>query len=254
MKKNIYIIGGNGLIGSSFTNLYTKDNVNLFVLDLFKTQKKTKSFIKNIHFDCTKLENMKKKLDNIFIKYGEPDILVNCSYPVTSDWKKNTFTKIKYSSFKKNIEIHLNSYCWIAKLFADRMKSKKISGNIVLLSSIYGIVAQNKENYRGTDMNLNMTYPIIKSGIIGFVKQSASYYGKNKIRINALCPGAILGHVKGSKTSQNKRFIKQFSANVPLNRLAHVNEIANVLNFLISDNSSYISGQSIVADGGYTVL
>ena len=60
MKKNIYIIGGNGLIGSSFTNLYTKDNVNLFVLDLFKSQKKTKSFIKNIHFDCTKLENMKK--------------------------------------------------------------------------------------------------------------------------------------------------------------------------------------------------
>ena len=254
MKKNIYIIGGNGLIGSSFTNLYTKNNVNLFVLDLFKSKKKNKNFIKNIHFDCTKLENINKKLNNIFIKYGEPDALINCSYPVTSDWKNNTFTKIKYSSFKKNIEIHLNSYCWIAKIFADRMKTKKISGNIVLLSSIYGMVAQNQENYKGTKMELNMTYPIIKSGIIGFVKQSAAYYGKSKIRINALCPGAILGHVKGSKTSQDKKFIKQFSANVPLNRLADVNEIANVLNFLISDNSSYISGQSIVADGGYTVV
>ena len=193
-------------------------------------------------------------MSNIFVKYGEPDVLINCSYPVTNDWKNNTFTKIKYLSFKKNIEIHLNSYCWTAKIFADRMKLKKISGNIVLLSSIYGIIAQNEENYKGTSMNLNMTYPIIKSGIIGFVKQSASHYGKSKIRINALCPGAILGHVKGSKTVQNKKFIKHFSANVPLKRLADVNEIANVLNFLISDNSSYINGQAIVADGGYTVV
>ena len=254
MKKNIYIIGGSGLIGSSFVNLYSKNNVNLIVLDIFKSKKQNKGYVKNVHFDCSKLENIEKKLKNIFIKYGEPDILINCSYPVTKDWKNNTFKKIKYSSFKKNIEIHLNSYCWTAKIFADRMKSKKIPGIIVLLSSIYGIVAQNGENYRGTSMNLNMTYPIIKSGIIGFVKQCASYYGKSKIRINALCPGAILGHVKGSKSPQNKKFIKYFSANVPLKRLADVNEIARVLDFLTSDNSSYINGQSIVADGGYTVV
>tara|TARA_B100000787_G_scaffold163843_1_gene145897 strand:+ start:458 stop:1222 length:765 start_codon:yes stop_codon:yes gene_type:complete len=254
MKKNIYIIGGNGLIGSAFLNLYSKNDANFFVLDLTKVKNNTKNFITNIYFDCSKMEKIEKKLKDIFIKYGEPDILINCSYPVTKDWNKNTFEKIKYSSFKKNIEIHLNSYCWIAKIFADRMVLKNKYGNIVLLSSIYGIVAQNEENYKGTSMSLNMTYPIIKSGIIGFVKQSASYYGKSKIRINALCPGAILGHIKGSQKTQNIKFIKKFSASVPLKRLAEAKEIACVLKFLISDNSSYISGQAIIADGGYTVV
>ena len=254
MKKNIYIIGGNGLIGSAFLNLYSKNDVNIFVLDLIKVKNDKKNFIKNIIFDCSKMEKIEKKLKAIFKKYGEPDTLINCSYPVTKDWHKSTFQKIKYPSFKKNIEIHLNSYCWIAKIFADRMVLKNKPGNIVLLSSIYGIVAQNEENYKGTSMSLNMIYPIIKSGIIGFVKQSASYYGKEKIRINTLCPGAILGHVKGSQNTQNAKFIKKFSANVPLKRLANVKEIASVLKFLISDNSSYITGQAIIADGGYTVV
>ncbi len=103
-------------------------------------------------------------------------------------------------------------------------------------------------------MNINFTYPIIKSGIIGFVKQAASFYGKHQITVNALCPGSILGHVKGAKKNQPTKFIKNFSNNVPLKRLAKVNEISSVINFLISENSSYITGHSLVVDGGYTVI
>ena len=254
MKKNVYIIGGNGLIGSDFINSYKNSNDRLISLDIKHTSNKKKKNLKNITFDCSDLEGVNKKLSNIFKIYGDPHILINASYPVTDDWTKNTFEKVNYNNFKKNLEIHLNSYCWISKIFADKMKSKKIPGSIVLLSSIYGIVGQNESNYKNTSMKMNFTYPIIKSGIIGFVKQAASFYGKYKININVLCPGSIIGHIKGSKKKQSKKFIKKFSENVPLNRLADVSEISSVINFLISDNSSYVTGHSLVVDGGYTVI
>ena len=254
MKKNIYIIGGNGLIGSDFINSYINLNHRVINLDIKHTSLKKKKNLKNVIFDCSDLESISKKLSDIFRIYGDPHILINASYPVTNDWKKNTFENVSYNNFKKNIEIHLNSYCWITKIFADKMKSKKIPGRIVLLSSIYGLVGQNESNYKNTSMNMNFTYPIIKSGIIGFVKQAASYYGKYKINVNALCPGSIIGHVKGSKKKQSKKFIKKISENIPLRRLANVSEISSVINFLISKESNYVTGQSIVVDGGYTVI
>ena len=254
MKKNIYIIGGNGLIGSSFINSYENINDRLINLDISHNKLKKKNNLEKVFLDCSDLENINIKLNDIFKIYGNPHVLINTSYPITKDWKDNTFKKVNYNNFKKNIEIHLNSYCWISKIFADRMKLKKIAGKIVLLSSIYGIVGQNNNNYDNTTMDMNFTYPIIKSGIIGFVKQAASFYGKNKINVNALCPGSIIGHVKGAKKSQSKKFIKKFSESVPLKRLANVQEISSVINFLVSDNSSYITGQSLVVDGGYTVI
>ena len=99
-----------------------------------------------------------------------------------------------------------------------------------------------------------MTYPIIKSGIIGFVRQSASYYGNKNIRINSVSPGAIKGHVKGGKKDQDINFIKNFSSRVPLKRLAQVHEVAKVVEFLLTDSASYISGQNILVDGGYTAV
>ncbi len=125
MKKRIYIIGGNGLIGSSFINSYKNSKNILINLDLKHSKLNKKKNLKNIDFDCEELENVEKKLIEIFKSHGEPDILINTSYPITKNWKENTFEKVDYTNFKDNINIHLNSYCWIAKIFADRMKKKK---------------------------------------------------------------------------------------------------------------------------------
>ena len=112
MKKNAYIIGGSGLIGNPLA-LELTNNYNVIVLDKKKINNKGISFIP---FDCSKLGNIEKNLKKIFINNGIPDVMVNCSYPVTSDWIDNSFDKVKYNSFKKNIEMHLNSYCWISKI------------------------------------------------------------------------------------------------------------------------------------------
>ena len=91
------------------------------------------------------------------------------------------------------------------------MKKNKFPGKIVMLGSIYGsTVAQNNQNYEKTKIKENMTYPIIKSGLVGATKQFAQYYGKNKILINIVSPGLIKGHVKGLKNQQDKKFLKKY--------------------------------------------
>ena len=123
-----------------------------------------------------------------------------------------------------------------------------------MLSSIYGLLAQNKEIYKNTNMSENMNYSIIKGGINNFAKQLASFYGSYGIRVNSVCPGGIAGHVKGSKKNQNKIFIKNYSKNCPLKRLGKPEEVASSVLFLSSDASSYITGTSFLIDGGWSIV
>ena len=82
----------------------------------------------------------------------------------------------------------------------------------------------------------------------------ASYYGQFGIRVNALCPGGLKGHVAGKSQQQNPLFKKQYSQKTPLKRLGKPEEIASTALFLASDASSYITGATIMVDGGWTAV
>ena len=90
------------------------------------------------------------------------------------------------------------------------MAKKRVKGSIILTSSIYGIKAQDLTLYEGTNLEENMTYPVIKAGIIQLVKQMSSYYGRLNIRVNAICPGGLEGKIAGKKTSQDKLFKSRY--------------------------------------------
>ena len=134
------------------------------------------------------------------------------------------------------------------------MVKNKIKGSIIQLSSIYGLVAQDINLYKDTNISENMTYGIIKSSTIHFTKQLASYYGRHNIRVNNLIIGGIKGHIKGSKKKQDKNFIRKFNFKVSLNRLGKPEEIPSSVIFLASSASSYITGSSIIIDGGYSII
>ena len=105
---------------------------------------------------------------------------------------KNNFKSVDHEDYEKNINLHLNSYIWTTKLIIEKMKIFKKKGSVLLFSSIYGVKAQNNNLYKNNKLNENFSYPIIKNGINGGVKQFAAYYGKFNIRVNAICPGGIL--------------------------------------------------------------
>ena len=246
-RRIIYLIGGSGLIGNQILKLLAKK----YKIINFDIKKKGINFE---YFNCADTSKINIKFTKYFKKYGAPHILINCSYPTEGEWIKNDFQNLESNRIKDNLESHLLSYTMIADCVAKKMAQKKISGKIILFSSIYGFLGQNKNNYHGTKIKENVTYSLIKGGILSLVKQMASFYGKHNIQINAVSPGAVRGHIKGSKQKQDKIFVKNFSKNTPLGRLAKPEEISHLVNFLSSEECSYITGQNIVIDGGYSIV
>ena len=122
--KTAYVLGGSGLIGTEIIRLLSQYNSKVINLDI-KNNVKNKNYATFEKFDCSNLNLIELKLNKIFKRLNFPNIFINCSFPKTQDWSKNSFKKIKYNSFKKNLEMHLNSSAWITKFVAQQMCRKK---------------------------------------------------------------------------------------------------------------------------------
>lgn len=245
-KKKIFVLGGSGLIGTKVCEELLEFKASIINLDIKKNKTKYRNY-KFISFDISDFKNLNLNISKIIKKYGCPDIFINCSYPKTNDWIKNNISNIKLDSFNKNICLQLTSSSWVLKLVADEMKKNKKLGSIIQLTSIYGLVGQNLNIYENTNMVDNLTYSVIKGGQSNLVRQMASYYGKYKIRVNAVCAGGVFDN-------QNKVFVKKYSKQVPIKRMAKAHEISSAIIFLSSEASSYITGSNLIVDGGWTSI
>ncbi len=254
-NKVACIVGGLGLIGKEIVKALSSAGAQTIILDITKEKGiDFENYIKEQgykasyeKFDCSDLENMDTNFSALLDKYGPFEIFVNCYYPRTEDWAQNSFSNISLKSYRKNVDIHMNSYAWLAKLAADSMKLKGKGGSIIQLGSIYGVVGQDLTIYENTDMTENMTYAAIKGGIANLSRLMASYYGEFNIRVNTLCPGGIFDN-------QNPTFVRNYSHKTPLKRMGKPEEIASVVLFLASEAASYITGSTIMVDGGWTAI
>ena len=252
-KKKAYVLGGSGTIGYEICNALNDFGAKVVNLDK-KNNSKLKKNIKQISFDFNNLNKVEKKLNQIFKKEGLPDIFINCSYAFTKDWQKSSFKEVSINSIKKNIDLQLSSSIWISKIVAEKMRKNKIKGNIILLSSIYGVVAQDPTVYQNTNLKLNSIYPAVKGALINHTKQLASHYGQFSIRVNIISPGGIEGKIAGKKNKQSIKFVKNYSTRTALKRMAFPSDIAPAVVFLVSDAGSYITGFNLIIDGGWTII
>lgn len=250
-NKKVMIIGGSGKIGKQITNDFYQYGAEVLVVDsmnYFKN-KKNITFKKLIINRIAKLEIDIKKILNSF---GCPDIMINCSYPKSVKWKYANFDKIDNVDISKNTELHQNSYTLISILVAKLMKKKKIEGSIINLNSIYGLKAQNLNNYKNTSMKENAIYSSMKASLSGLTWSMASYYGKYNIRVNSLCPGGIFNNKK-ELNQINKIFLKNYISRTPIKRMCTSSDVSNAAIFLSSEFANYITGVNLPIDGGYTI-
>lgn len=249
-KKTVAITGGLGLIGNEIVNACSELNAHVIVLDINK--EKADSIIQknpNISFelfDITDIPNLQNKIISLYSKYKNIDCWVNSAYPRTPDWG-NPIEQISYESWQKNIDMHLNGYCLTSKTICLEMKKRNIEGSIVNIGSIYGVVGNDLSLYEGTDINSPAAYSAIKGGIINFSRYLASQFGIYKIRINTVCPGGVFD-------SQNPVFVNNYIKRTPLRRMALPEDIAASVVFMLTNGSSYITGQTIMVDGGWTII
>ena len=250
--KIAFVLGGCGLIGLEISKKLKKKGVKVIILDIKKKIKNVSDEIIYEKFDFTKIKNVNLNLVKLCSKYGIPDIFVNAAYPRSISWKNASFDNIRFETLKENVNLQMNSSAWIAIKIANLMKKKKKSGSIIFLNSIYGVLGQDLNVYKGTELKSNAIYSLIKGGLNIFAKNMASFYGEFGIRINSVISGGVKGHIAGSKFKQSKKFINNFSKKTFLKKMAKPEQIANGVIFLAMEDSSYITGSNLIIDAGWS--
>ena len=240
-NKVIVVTGGNGLLGKQMVSSFRNQGAIVIAADIHFDNKG----IDDIVIDITNENSVKNGIKSLIEKYKHIDGWVNNAYPRTKDWG-NKFEDIELASWKQNVDWQMNSYFFMSQQVAIQM-IKQQSGSIVNIASIYGVVAPDFSIYEGTNMTMPAAYSAIKGGLVNLTRYMASYLGPKGINVNSVSPGGIYN-------SQNKIFVSNYEKKVPMQRMASSEDISPTVAFLLSDKSSYITGQNIIIDGGWTAI
>ena len=168
-------------------------------------------------------------------RFGRLDIIHNNAISIVLGRIGETTAE----NWRKAIDIGLTSY-WHATVAAASVMVRQGGGAIVNTASVSGL---------GADYGLG-TYNIVKAGVISLTKATAIEYARKKIRCNAVCPGPIATPPLRRLRDRHPERIAAMVAAVPMGRMGEPQEIANAVLFLASEEASYITGTTLVVDGG----
>ncbi len=182
--------------------------------------------------DVSSYEDAENMINEIITKLERIDVLVN-NAGITKD---GLLIRMSKENFNDVINTNLIGTFNVTKMVASQMLKQKY-GKIINISSVVGIAGNTGQ----------CNYAASKAGIIGFTKSLAKELGGKNILVNAIAPG----YIQTSMTDSLKDEIKEdIAKNIPLKRLGEPKDIANLVKFLASEDSSYITGQVIRVDGG----
>ena len=155
-----------------------------------------------------------------------------------------SFEEQSLESWRRAMEVNLTAVFHLTRDLSPLMK-KSLNGSIINIASIYGIRAPDYSLYKNTDIGNPSAYSSSKGGLIQFTRWLASTLAPD-IRVNSISPGGLY-------RNQPKEFIQRYENKTPLLRMGTENDIVGMVAFLSSDISSYITGQNIVIDGGWSI-
>jgi len=197
-----------------------------------------------VELDFTNEESIMRVLAQGIEKFSGIDVLINnAAFSVPGRIEEQA-----YEDFMEGLNGTIGGTYNMSKCVLRQMKKQKY-GNIINISSMYGAVSPNPDLYEGTKNTPNpANYGAGKAAIIQFTKYIACNYAKYNIRCNCVVPGAFPSPV----VQQDSRFMENICKKNPLNRIGVPEDLKGISVFLSSDASSYITGQSIHVDGGWT--
>jgi NAD(P)-dependent dehydrogenase (short-subunit alcohol dehydrogenase family) len=249
-NKVIVVTGGCGLLGKSFIEEILKNNGIAVSADINEEQlQKLNSEIKNpnlftVKLDITSESSIQSAINEIKNKYGKIDGFVNNAYPRNKAYG-NDLEKVTYKDFCENVDMHLGGYFLCMQQFSMFFKEQG-HGNIISMASIYGVAAPKFEVYENSGFTMPVEYAAIKAGVIHLTKYFVNYYAGKNIRFNCISPGGIFNN-------QNEEFIKKYNEHGVSKGMLAQEDIMGAFIYLLSDASSYINGQNIIVDDGWTL-
>ena len=153
--------------------------------------------------------------------------------------------KINREELDKLFAVNSIGLILLTRRVVGEMK-KAGGGNIINISSIYGMVGQDISIYKEPDANVSLDYPIQKGGLIAYTKQLATTLARHNIRCNCLTLGGF------GERSHDPYFLERYNKRTPLGRMATGEDVKGPIIFLASDASAYMTGANLVVDGGWT--
>lgn len=199
---------------------------------------------------------MEQLAEEICQKYSHIDGLINnaANNPKVEGNAKN-MKNIRFEDFPidmwmDDISVGLTGALVCTQVFGSIM-ARQNKGVILNISSDLGIIAPDQRIYRKDDLKEDeqmvkpVTYSVIKHGILGLTKYVATYWAQKGVRANSLCPAGVFNN-------QNEDFLSKLSNLIPMGRMADSDEYKGTILYLVSDASSYMTGATVIVDGGRT--
>jgi len=237
-NKVALITGGGAGIGKGITLKLASQGIDCVIFDVQDASavaEEAKSLgVKASHMkvDVTNLKSVTSAISEVSSSFGNINILIN-NAGITRD---NFLLRMKEEDWDKVIQINLKGVFNCTKAVIRGMMGNHW-GRIISISSIVGIMGNaGQANYAAS-----------KAGIIGFTKSIAREVGSRNITANAIAPGFIKTKMTESLPEQIK---EDYLSKIPLGKFGEIEDVCNLVNFLISNEASYITGQVIQVDGG----
>jgi NAD(P)-dependent dehydrogenase (short-subunit alcohol dehydrogenase family) len=172
---------------------------------------------------------------------GKIDILVcNGHEALAADWREVTAEQ-----FNRHLQ-NATGYFLLARKLRDHAVQRQAPASIVMLGSMYGLVGSYPEAYAGIGPASPVAYHALKGGVAQMVRHLAVYWAKDGVRVNCLSPGPFPSPAAAGE------LVERLKARSPMGRMGQPHELKGALIFLASDSSSYVTGQNLVVDGGWT--
>ena len=228
-KKKVLVTGGTRGIGKSIFELFKKNGYDVYITGTSLPKIPNEKYYQ---VDFSNSESFEKFIFDISSK--KFDILIN---NVGTNIIKNQ-SDVSIVEWSKMIDVNLKSIYFISQSILKNMPS---GGKIINISSIFGVVSKE----------LRSLYSTTKFGINGLTKSLSLEYAYKNILINSISPGFTNTELTSKSLTEEQS--SELKKQVPLNRFAEPNEIAELVFFLSSEKNSYITGQNIIIDGGFTI-
>jgi len=241
--KVVCVIGGTGLIGKEISKGFIDAGAIVYIGTRKVLKNERNLYYKKI--DISKEKCIDAFLASVYEENKSIDVLVNCSFP------QNAYSSIELDAIKTkemviDIEHHLLGYFNVCRKIFKIMRKQK-QGSIINFGSIYGEFSPNFDMYKNTEIKKIPTYFLIKGGIHMMTKYFASIGGEYNIRVNTIAPGGVYD-------KHSEQFVSNYSAHVPMKKMAQPVDCVGATVFFASDASEYITGQTLFVDGGFSIV
>ena len=257
--KVAVVTGGVGILGRGYCKALAERGAEVVVADIDQTAcdilaaqlvAETGSNVRGLAVDLSSEASIVTWSKAILDAYGRVDVLMNNAAAKASgffapleDYSLQTWNEV--------MAVNVNAVFLATRELGPGM-AERGSGSIINVASIYGIVGPDQRIYEGSwyedlggAINTPMVYAASKGAIFSMTRYLAAHWGPKGVRCNCLTPGGVA-------SGQNEEFDKRYSARVPMGRMAKADEMIGALVYLATDASSYVNGQNIIVDGGWT--